>query len=156
MKVWKVTIHFGFIMYFVFMISLLFFGSRGYGGPSMTWLEYVKSSSNFVPFQTIEMYVDALMYGSMSITIPVINLGGNIIMFVPLGIALPFYSRKLAKLGVFSCAILLTLFVIESMQLISRRGSFDIDDFILNYIGGLIGLVIWKFLDWQYRRSTLK
>ncbi|UOQ49387.1 VanZ family protein [Gracilibacillus caseinilyticus] len=154
MKVLKVTIHLGFMMYFLFMISLLFFGSRGYGGVNMTWFQYVRGASNFVPFQTIQMYVDALLNGSMSINIPIINLGGNILMFVPLGIAIPFYSRKLAKLGRFSCAILLTLFVIESMQLISRRGSFDIDDFILNYLGGLIGFGVWKFIDWQYRRQT--
>lgn len=38
------------------------------------------------------------------------------------------------------------LFILEFSQLISRRGSFDVDDFILNTIGFTFGYVIYKLL----------
>ena len=36
------------------------------------------------------------------------------------------------------------LVVIEVVQVVTRRESFDIDDFILNMLGALIGFGIWK------------
>lgn len=38
------------------------------------------------------------------------------------------------------------LFILEFSQLISRRGSFDVDDFILNTIGFTFGYEIYKLL----------
>lgn len=38
------------------------------------------------------------------------------------------------------------LFILEFSQLISRRGSFDVDDFILNTIGFTFGYAIYKLL----------
>jgi glycopeptide antibiotics resistance protein len=42
------------------------------------------------------------------------------------------------------------LVIIEVLQLLTRRGSFDIDDIILNTLGALIGLTIWKTKAIQY------
>ena len=30
------------------------------------------------------------------------------------------------------------------MQILTRRGSFDVDDFILNMIGAAVGYGVWK------------
>jgi len=40
--------------------------------------------------------------------------------------------------------MVILLFVIEVIQLVTRRGSFDIDDIVLNMLGALIGFGIWK------------
>lgn len=40
--------------------------------------------------------------------------------------------------------MVILLFVIEVIQIVIRRGSFDVDDFILNMFGALIGFSIWK------------
>ncbi|MGX9134968.1 VanZ family protein [Rummeliibacillus sp. JY-2-4R] len=34
----------------------------------------------------------------------------------------------------------------EVIQLVTKRGSFDIDNFILNMLGALIGFKIWKMM----------
>jgi glycopeptide antibiotics resistance protein len=48
------------------------------------------------------------------------------------------------KINTFSIFMIILLFIIEVVQLVTRRGSFDIDDFILNMVGALIGFGIWK------------
>nr|WP_269745328.1 VanZ family protein [Pontibacillus litoralis] len=76
--------------------------------------------------------------------VPIKNLGGNFIMFLPMGIYLPYFFSRLNKISMFSISMVMVLFVIEVMQLVMRRGSFDIDDFILNMCGALIGFAMWK------------
>jgi glycopeptide antibiotics resistance protein len=65
-------------------------------------------------------------------------------MFLPMGIYLPYYIKKLNKVGKFTLSMIILLFVIEATQLVTRRGSFDIDDFTLNIVGALVGFGIWK------------
>jgi glycopeptide antibiotics resistance protein len=87
------------------------------------------------------------------------NILGNIVLFVPLGILLPFLSEKFYSLK----KILLTAFVcslsIEIVQFISTYfGSYrsvDIDDIILNTLGALLGFTIYdKILARFFRAQT--
>ncbi|MGL4607252.1 MAG: VanZ family protein [Eubacteriaceae bacterium] len=76
------------------------------------------------------------------------NLFGNILLFVPLGLFYPLARKK--KVGIFEAfsVILGTTCIIEVLQfffLASRRG--DIDDIILNFIGGVIGYIIYRWID---------
>ena len=71
-----------------------------------------------------------------------LNVYGNILMFIPLGLYFAnlmkqFHFRKV--LG----AIIGTSLGIEVLQYILKRGASDIDDLLLNTVGGLIGLVIY-------------
>jgi glycopeptide antibiotics resistance protein len=80
----------------------------------------------------------------MNMDIPIKNLAGNLIMFLPMGIYLPYFIKRLNKASGLSITMIILLFVIEVIQLVTRRGSFDIDDFILNLLGALIGFGLWK------------
>ncbi|WP_397538154.1 VanZ family protein [Rummeliibacillus pycnus] len=141
----KIVLSISFIFYLLALVVLLFFGgARGYIWTDLTLIEYMKRSSNFVPFKTISTYIKAIYRGSMNIDIPIKNLVGNFIMFLPMGIYLPYFIKKLNKVSVFSIAMIILLFVIEVIQLVTKRGSFDIDDFILNMLGSLIGFGVWK------------
>ncbi|MBD1221927.1 VanZ family protein [Virgibacillus halodenitrificans] len=140
----KVILKISFIFYLVALVILLFIGNRGYLYTDLTLLEYMKTSSNFVPFKTINTYLTAFVDNSMNRNIPIKNLVGNFFMFLPMGIYLPFLIKKIAGLGRFVLSMIVLLFFIEVIQLVTRRGSFDIDDFILNMIGALIGFAIWK------------
>lgn len=66
----------------------------------------------------------------------------NILLFIPLGLLLPFYWRKLKN--VISCMGIGFLFsvIIEVGQLVTKRGYFQIDDIITNTLGSLIGACI--------------
>ncbi|REJ21482.1 MAG: VanZ family protein [Bacillaceae bacterium] len=148
-KVIKVIFSISFIFYLLALVMLLFVGVmfvgiRGHIWTDLSLIEYLRSSSNFVPFKTISTYITAMFDGSLNISIPIKNLFGNLIMFLPMGIYLPYYIKKINKVGGFTFSMIILLFVIEVTQLVTRRGSFDIDDFILNMVGALIGFGIWK------------
>lgn len=63
----------------------------------------------------------------------------NIVMFVPLGILLPLFHRNFRKAGWTIGAGLLFTITIESLQLITGRGSFVLDDIFNNTLGATIG-----------------
>lgn len=71
------------------------------------------------------------------------NVLGNIMLFVPLGIFISYYI-KLKKL--YPCFILSILIssCIEFIQTKIGR-TFDVDDIILNTLGGIIGYFIYKY-----------
>ncbi|MCB5238571.1 VanZ family protein [Niallia circulans] len=93
--------------------------------------------------KTISTYINAIFSGNMNLDIPLKNLFGNLLMFLPMGIYLPYFVKRLKRISSFSVTFMIILLVIEITQSISRRGSFDIDDFILNTIGALIGFGVW-------------
>ncbi len=143
-KLIKLIFSISFIFYLFALAMLLFLGNRGYIWTELSLLEYIKNSSNFVPFRTISTYIQAIIDGSMNMGIPIKNLVGNLFMFLPMGIYLPFFINKINKISMFNIFTIIFLFFIEAIQLVTRRGSFDIDDFILNMLGALIGFRIWK------------
>ena len=73
-----------------------------------------------------------------------VNIAGNIVAFVPFGFLLPLVSERKIHTGkAFYYSFLLSLCV-ESIQLVSRTGAFDVDDLLLNTVGGVLGY-------WCYR-----
>ncbi len=96
------------------------------------------SSSNFVPFKEMFRY----SFGSKLF---IKNVLGNIIMFIPYGFFVSYYLKLKKPLSAF-LLILLVSASIETTQLLIGR-VFDIDDIILNIIGGILGFLIYKFLD---------
>ena len=105
---------------------------------------------NIVPFKTILFYLSGKPNWSMAI----LNLVGNIALFVPIGFLLPFVYRKMTWLKCLAIAITLGL-TIEGMELVFRVGIFDIDDVILNALGVMIGY--WAFVIFtKWRQPQLK
>ncbi|UOQ86900.1 VanZ family protein [Gracilibacillus salinarum] len=124
----------------------MYFLNRGSGDwySDLSLLEKLRFNSNFVPFKTMSTYIRAMFDGSMNANIPIENLFGNLLLFLPMGIYVPFFIEKLNKWRVFTVLMSIILLIIETVQLVTLRGSFDIDDFILNMIGALIGFGVWR------------
>lgn len=135
-----------FIIYVTTLISVLFLGGRvtGHDMSLSEYIGYLKNNVNIVPFRTISIYVEAILTGSMNLSIPIRNLVGNLILFLPMGIYLPSMAFRMNRLKVYFSFVAIALFFIEVMQLVTRRGIFDIDDFILNVSGALVGFIIFK------------
>lgn len=142
-KIIRLIMGISFLSYLGALTVLLFFISRGFWS-GMPLIEYMKLSSNLVPFKTINGFVLAIFNGSMNLIIPIKNLAGNVAAFLPMGIFLPYFIRTLNRLKSFAVTMTVMIFCVEIIQLITRRGSLDIDDFILNIIGALIGFGLWK------------
>ena len=74
------------------------------------------------------------------------NIAGNIVMFVPLGFLLPCITDRFAKLKFTLSGAVLLAFVLETLQLLTLRGSFDIDDIILRSVGAMLGFAVWHII----------
>ena len=70
------------------------------------------------------------------------NLFGNILIFVPYGFFISVASRMRGFLMTLFYSFGLSLGV-EVFQLLTRVGSFDVDDLLLNTIGGILGYVLF-------------
>ena len=71
-----------------------------------------------------------------------LNVWGNILMFIPLGLYFSNFMKRFHFWKVIR-AIIGTSLSIEVLQYILKRGATDIDDLLLNTVGGLIGMVIY-------------
>ncbi len=74
----------------------------------------------------------------------------NTMLFVPMGYLLPYvfsWFRERVRVRPAAACFLISL-VIENLQLIFRRGFYDIDDLFSNTIGGIIGQFL--FLSFAY------
>ena len=141
--------------YGLLMLWLLF--DRGGSQEEVTYWQQVRDNLNLEPFHTIGNYWDVLTNREYYIEKweaaaiyryharhAFINLAGNVIMFVPLGFFLPgvfLRMRAWWKTVLTSAGIVVA---VEILQLFTLLGSCDIDDFILNLLGVMLGFGIWK------------
>lgn len=82
-----------------------------------------------------------------------LNVVLNIAAFVPFGFFLPIIRPKNKKLfHIFILSLELSL-AIEILQLLFRVGIFDVDDLIMNTLGGVLGYGIYHILDKKLGRK---
>ncbi|MGN0348325.1 MAG: VanZ family protein [Roseburia sp.] len=124
-----------FVGYFLVLFYLLFFSEKMGRTPGMHAYRY-----NLTPFQEIKRflrYQDTLGTGAV-----LLNIVGNVAAFVPFGAFIPVFSRRCRNFFVTMLySFELSLFV-ELLQLIFKVGTFDVDDLMLNTLGGVIGFLI--------------
>ena len=71
----------------------------------------------------------------------------NLVMLMPVGFLLPVViNAKHKYLITMALSLLLTVFI-ETMQLITKCGSFEIDDIINNFVGAVLGMLIYMMLN---------
>lgn len=94
---------------------------------------------NLVPFKEIERFwTYRRELGVHSFW----NLAGNVLGFVPAGFFIPILWED--KKGFFFtvCVTFQMSLLVEILQLIFRVGSFDVDDLLLNTLGGMLGYIL--------------
>ncbi len=134
------------IFYCVFMGIILFarFGTYTSGIPYLT---QVKAHFKTALWDSIPGYFENLINPNESVTvraIAFINLVGNFVFFVPIGIFLPMFFKAFKRIYVFLPGVVMMIFTIESLQAITLRGTFDSDDILLNTVAALCGFVGYK------------
>lgn len=75
----------------------------------------------------------------------------NIGMFVPYGL-LPLAIEKMQKLWKVASAVFCSTLAIEILQYFMGRSA-DIDDVIMNFIGGILGYLVFALLNQQLRNK---
>ncbi|MDE5584409.1 MAG: VanZ family protein, partial [Ruminococcus sp.] len=75
-----------------------------------------------------------------------LNFLGNIFLFIPWGFLIPIYFKSLRTFRKFIKITLISVLLIESVQLFTMLGSFDIEDILLNSVGAYIGFLCCRKL----------
>ena len=131
-----------FIVYVLLALNLLFFIRSSLCG-FCTYREYFRENTNFVPFRTVIEFIGYIRernayYLEMSKD----NLVGNILISMPAGVFMPALWKKQRNFRVFALTIATAVIGVEVLQFITMRGACDIDDFILNFFGAVIGYTL--------------
>lgn len=138
-KIGTVVIWVVFVLYLVLLLKLLLF-SRAPGS---------ERSLNLTPFATISDY---LLSDSAAVKrFAIGNVIGNVVAFVPLGAFLSLLRRRIGNwtnLLIVACASV----AVEIVQAVFGLGASDIDDVILNTLGGLVGILFFALLRVLLRR----
>lgn len=136
-KLLRLLSRFCFGLYLLLLVYFMFFSEEW--GRSILGGNY---RYNLIPFQEIRRYLQYhRRIGGMR---ALLNLAGNVIGFIPFGALLPMIVKK--RTGFWKTILLsfeLSLFI-EVSQLILRAGSCDVDDVILNTLGGCVGFCLYK------------
>lgn len=105
---------------------------------------------NLEPFAEIKRFI--INREQLGLKSLMINIVGNVVCFMPFGFLLPTITRnKIVKnvVGVFVCTVLFTLSV-ETIQLVMKVGAFDVDDIMLNTLGGVLGYLMMRVTLHKY------
>ena len=115
-----------FIVYILCLYHVVTFQDVNYG------------ANNFIPFKEIFRY-------SIGSTKFIKNIVGNIMLFIPFGFFSSYYLKN-KKMLTPVILTLVTSLTIEVVQYYIGR-VFDIDDIILNVLGGIIGFLLFIGFD---------
>lgn len=145
-KIIRIVSRICFIIYMLILVYFLLL-SDGFGRME----GYSSYRYNLIPFQEIIRFVKYHAY--IDFFSVVINLLGNVLAFMPFGALIRWVvDRKIKWFQATGYTFLFSLCV-ELLQLVAKVGVFDVDDLILNTLGGLIGFWIYYLLLLINRRS---
>jgi glycopeptide antibiotics resistance protein len=114
----------------------------------LTLFQYPQPGANvnLLPFRSM---AHDLRHGGWEL---LVNFFGNVVVFLPLGLLLPILWRRWRS----ALRITLVSFTlsasIETLQYVSGRRIADVDDVILNTLGGVMGYGLWIGL--MYHQSS--
>ena len=97
-------------------------------------------NANFILFDFVNQYHNQ----GLSQTL-LINILGNLALFIPLSIILINYFKPLTYCNIIF-ANFITSLSFELIQLSTGWGIFDVDDIFLNTLGGIIGIIIYHLI----------
>ena len=125
------------ILIFPYTIFLLYLMFLGFGRE-----QHEANIVRLLPFVSTILFVQ----NTTSWESIIINLFGNIIMFIPFGF-LGWLNAKYFSFKKLIVDFLSALIIVEALQYLTRLGVFDIDDLALNSLGIWIGFQMRKFID---------
>ncbi len=76
------------------------------------------------------------------------NIAGNVFAFVPFGVLIRWVRGKGKRTTLLFAVISTFIFslVIETIQFITKVGVFDVDDLLLNTLGGMLGFLLYRLI----------
>ena len=120
-----------FLLYLYLLVNLTLLDrslGRGTHTANVTSREkrayYLERFVNFVPFQSIwEVYIQGFLHGYVNSYYMLLNLLGNLSALTPFAFFLPYFFKAQRKWYVFLPTMLVTVSLIEALQLLFMVGS---------------------------------
>ena len=124
---------------YVLTLVILLFG-RPWRGMPADYLAHLRLHSNLQPLHTIMLYFNLILrnFGLFLRIVALVNLLGNVLIFVPMGHFLAERHPLWRSLLIGFCLLIL----IELTQWLTLTGSLDIDDILLNLTGIVVGYAL--------------
>ena len=124
------------MLYFTLLVYIVFFIKRRNSNQDY------RNTINIHPFKEKLQNLKTINSNDLSMHKDFfMDLFGNIFLFIPFPLALIWlFSIKMTNIKIF-ILLVLTSASIEVLQFIFNKGVSDIDDIILNTIGGFLGLL---------------
>ena len=140
----------GRVLFFLYIAGLCYFlfFAENYGRT----MELEHYRYNLVPLKEIERF---WKYRKELGIHSFYNLAGNILAFVPAGFFLPVLWKNKRGFLFTVCVTFQMSLLVELLQLISRVGSFDVDDLLLNTLGGAVGYLILTVITKWRKHETI-
>ena len=131
-----------FLYYLALLLVLLFFGGlfhmdRAWGG-----------GVNLEPFHTIRNYWR--YYQNTGSWVSIVNLLGNVLIMVPLGVLTPILFHTMRHCWTFLPLAALVSVGVEVLQWRTATGAADVDDSILNFLGAFLGYFLVRVCQIGY------
>lgn len=125
-----------FVLYFAVLFYFLFFSEEMGRTYSERTYHY-----NLVPLKEISRFLKYRK--TLGIGTVLLNIVGNVVAFVPFGIFLPIFSVRCRKIWFTVYYSFELSLLVELLQLVTKVGTFDVDDLILNTLGGIVGFGLY-------------
>jgi len=146
-KIMRRTLIVIFAIYLVLLINFTIFNGHFGRVPTeeisnVSFSEYFEKRGNLVPFRMIWRQTKALFMGVYRFRFYAVNVLGNLAALAPCALFLPLFFKKCRKFPVFFLVTSAMIIAVEALQLVTRVGSFDVDDYILNIAGASIAFAL--------------
>ncbi|WP_235852034.1 VanZ family protein [Niallia nealsonii] len=152
-----------FVVYMLLVVSVTLFPIYAYNIVSLEGLKY---SVNIIPLVSILKSIeqigiaydgDALFMSSLIIR----NVGGNILLFMPLGVLAPIIWHQYKNLSsMLFLGMLLSIFIegIQFFEILSGSSirAVDVDDVICNVFGAMLGYFVYAAIFKLANRFQIK
>ena len=129
-----------FIMYLAMLVYFMFFAESFGRDPAQR--EYAYNLELFKEIKRFYQYRHQLGMEAF-----LLNVVGNMVAFMPCGFFLPIVSRRGRKWYNNTMICFGLSLCIETVQLVFKVGSFDVDDLLLNTVGGVIGYICYRIVQ---------
>jgi glycopeptide antibiotics resistance protein len=154
---------FVFVVYILLVMGVTLFPLDIEGPRAMqdNWL--TPFSVNVIPIHNTLQKLSAIgasggLHTAYLVQVWAVNILGNLLLLAPLGFLAPILFERLRRFRNVCLTIVGTTLCIEMFQILSpligiRHRNFDVDDLILNTVGGLIGYGVFVLIARRHHHT---
>lgn len=147
----------GLCCYMAALGYILFYRTGYRPTNAFSYWDYVKRNIQLIPFHTVKEMTALMINSEASVNariLAAINIIGNILLMFPAGLFLPIVFKRFHKFSVYALWMLVFITCIEILQVLTACGSFDMDDILLNYVGAMLGFLVFGTVGKLVMRRT--